>query len=384
MANESLFPNGGSSSGAGTWTFTGGSNLWDGIDNATPVDGEFDSITGGSVEGTVLTLDLTSTTIADGDTVTRIDIKVRAKGVDADDGLDVELVIGGTGQGVVSQTITSTITDYTLNTAGWNSDRTQAQLNGAQVTIANTQAGMPTSSTWTVYEVEVDITFTTGSTTFFETVAATAVGTPTMVKEVTKTIPVTAIGNATLIKQVSKTIAATASGNPTVATAATFLLAIIATAIGVATINTSFVVSVAIAATALGLATISGSVIFGVSIVATAIGVVSLGKMILKSIAITAIGLPQTIKKMFKAIPAVALAIPTLTKQISKTIAVITIGIPIVLASLVIKQTVAAIAIGVPGVVGNIVILVGKVTNIISGLFSKLFSKLFSTPTEDD
>jgi len=63
MANESLFPNGGSSSGAGTWTFTGGSNLWDGIDNGTPVDGEFDSITGGSVEGTVLTLDLTNTTI---------------------------------------------------------------------------------------------------------------------------------------------------------------------------------------------------------------------------------------------------------------------------------------------------------------------------------
>jgi hypothetical protein len=176
MANESLFPNGGSSSGPGSWGFTGGSNLWDGIDNgiATPVDGEFDSVSGASVEGTVLTLDLTSTTIADADTVTNIDIKIRADGVDADDGLDVELVIGGTGQGVVSQAITSTTTDYTLNTAAWNVDRTAAQLNGAQVTISNTQAGMPTSSTWTVYEVEVDITFTPAAADFTAELSAVA------------------------------------------------------------------------------------------------------------------------------------------------------------------------------------------------------------------
>ncbi len=166
MAEEILLPNGGSTGGSPGWQAGGtATNLWDGINNGTtsPDDAEFDDITGGSVEGTVLTLDLTASAIEDSDTVTNVTIKVRADGVDADDAITVNFAPGGSAQTAVSQAITTSPVTYTLNDATWNADRTAAEMDGAQVLITNEQAGMPTASTWTIYEVEVVVTFTEAS-----------------------------------------------------------------------------------------------------------------------------------------------------------------------------------------------------------------------------
>lgn len=160
MATESLLPNGGST--GGSWAAGGtATNLWDGINNGvdTADDAEYDVISG-TTEDVLLTLDLVNSALEDGDTVTDVAIRVRAGGADADDGITVDLAIGGTGQGVVSQSIGVSVNDYNLSNVAWDTDWTAAQLDGAQVLITNTQAGMPTSSTWTIYEVEVVITYT--------------------------------------------------------------------------------------------------------------------------------------------------------------------------------------------------------------------------------
>jgi hypothetical protein len=155
MASDKLLPNG-DDSGWPTGTFA---DIDEGIASA---DGSVMSTT---VDDDVLLLDLTATAVADADTVTQVDIVVRARegaGSAGNNRVGAILVIGGVEQGTEqsSANMTTTFANYTFNVAGWNSDWTQAQLNGAQVRIWARQVGKAESATWEVDAVDVDITYT--------------------------------------------------------------------------------------------------------------------------------------------------------------------------------------------------------------------------------
>lgn len=161
MSEETLVPNG-DDSGWPTGTFADldeGIASADGLVMSTDADGE----------GDVLNLDFTDSGVVDGDTVTNIDIVVRAKiasGPTTSDTLHVDLLFGGVPVG--TQQATGTLTDsfqnFTLNDGGvWNGDRTAAEMDGLQVRLTPAQAGMPVTLQWDVDVVDVVITFTPAS-----------------------------------------------------------------------------------------------------------------------------------------------------------------------------------------------------------------------------
>ena len=104
-------------------------------------------LSNGAVEGDVLDLDLDNSVVEDGDTVTNISFVLRAQApTNSNDGLTVQLLIGGVAQGapVAFGGVPSTWGNSgTLNDAGWNVDRTAAEMDGAQARIVTTQGGMP-------------------------------------------------------------------------------------------------------------------------------------------------------------------------------------------------------------------------------------------------
>ncbi len=98
-------------------------------------------------EGDVLDLDLSNSIVVDGDTVTNISFILRAQApTNSNDGLTVQLLIGGAAQGVpvTFGAVPSTWgNSASLNDTGWNVDRTAAEMDGAQARIVTTQGGMP-------------------------------------------------------------------------------------------------------------------------------------------------------------------------------------------------------------------------------------------------
>lgn len=101
----------------------------------------------GATEGDVLDLDLDDSIVVDGDTVTNISFVLRAQApTNSSDGLTVQLLIGGVPQGVpvaFASVPSSWGNSGVLNDAGWNVDRTAAEMDGAQARIVTTQSGMP-------------------------------------------------------------------------------------------------------------------------------------------------------------------------------------------------------------------------------------------------
>jgi len=163
MAEEILFPDG-TYSGTG-WSGTG-SNISEGI--AAADGNEISSDSDG--EGDVVTIDMANVVdIVDADTITNVSIVLRGRVTTdgGDESFEVDLVIGGTGQGAVAGSAGElTNTHQTLgsrNTGAWNSDWTVAQLNGMQVDVVGVQGGMPTANTWHIDTFQVVITYTPGS-----------------------------------------------------------------------------------------------------------------------------------------------------------------------------------------------------------------------------
>ena len=160
MTTEYLLPNG---DDAGWTTNNAAANCSSGINSGTPTDGSFIETTAN--EGDVINVDLASVVdIVDADTVTSVTVRVRAESSNSSDGIQVDLIIGGSPVGTpFSQaSLAATFTTYTADgaTQGWTGDYTAAQLNGAQVRLTSLQAGMPEACDIRVSEIEVDITYT--------------------------------------------------------------------------------------------------------------------------------------------------------------------------------------------------------------------------------
>lgn len=168
MAEVTILPDGLTRS-AGNWQTGALTDIDEGISAAdgnllqTDTDGE----------GETFTLDFASPGLSDSDTISQVDIVVRhIDGTDTDSDIAVELLIGGTTQGTVTPAHASSLTNDTLNTAGWNTDWTQSQLDGLQVRITATQGGKAVADQWGIDAVEVVITYTAGGPTTVQQAAS--------------------------------------------------------------------------------------------------------------------------------------------------------------------------------------------------------------------
>jgi len=154
VATEKLNPNG--------WN-----NGWPG-GFVTNVDEPIASADGSTVSTFIINdtvrFDLDTTVIDDNDTVTGIDITIRASFQELDGfstgGLSVALFIGGSSQGAeATGNLSSSHSNVVLSNAGWDADWTTAQLNGAQVRVVATGSGT-SIPIWQIDAIDVDITYT--------------------------------------------------------------------------------------------------------------------------------------------------------------------------------------------------------------------------------
>lgn len=161
MATETLNVSGLSASDSGD--FSGAvTNIDEAVASA---DG---SIMSSSANGENETLRVALTdvvSITDGDTVTNVSVTLRGRATGGgNNSFDVTLYVGGTAQGTAgSGGITATMDNYTgINQAGWNTDWTAAQLNGAELLITCKQSGMNVAAQWEVDCLDVIVTYSAG------------------------------------------------------------------------------------------------------------------------------------------------------------------------------------------------------------------------------
>ena len=112
-----------------------------------PISGADGNSYGTTTEDDVATFGLTPTALTDAHTINSVTLTVRAQkgGTAGNERFQVDLLIGGVVQGSQQSTgnLTTSFANYTgINDAGWNSDWTQAELNGMQVRLTAIQAGM--------------------------------------------------------------------------------------------------------------------------------------------------------------------------------------------------------------------------------------------------
>lgn len=170
MAEVFLVPNGDDAGwDAGGWADVDDGGIAPSSPGSGPTDADYlEQTTGG--EGVTIDLDLSAHGITDADTITAVDVYVRAynNGGTGNDNVLVDWLIGGTPQGTQynTGTLTGSPANYVASgsTQAWNADYTASQLDGAQVRLTSAQSGMPTELQTRVTEVEVRITYTPAST----------------------------------------------------------------------------------------------------------------------------------------------------------------------------------------------------------------------------
>jgi hypothetical protein len=120
-----------------------------------------------ATEGDIVVFDLTNTGLTDADTITQLDITFRARETSAasgDNSIDVEFLVGAAVQGNAQNVVLTTdFQDFSLSTDAWDTDWTQAQLDGAQVRCTSVQTGMPSAGGWQVDCLDVVVTYTPDS-----------------------------------------------------------------------------------------------------------------------------------------------------------------------------------------------------------------------------
>ncbi len=160
MATEILQPNG---DFAINWTrVPADTSNFSAVDEGSAAPDDADKLTT-AAKNVADEFDFEDSALVDADTITRVDVKVRARvtGGGANE-IQADLIIGGVSQGTVNQALVNSdpFATFTLNLAAWNSDWTAAQLDGMRVIVKSIQTGMPTASDWEVSVVEAIVTYT--------------------------------------------------------------------------------------------------------------------------------------------------------------------------------------------------------------------------------
>lgn len=246
-----------------------------------------------------------------------------------------------TGTGIKSATNT------TIDPAAGNaSDRyrvaiasTRPASHGNQTLTLRTDASSFAQGPWAV------------GTTFFQTLAAVAVGLGVLARVATypRSLTAVVVGVPVLSRVVTypRTLAAVALGVPTLTKGRFQTLA--ATAVGLATLTAAQLRLVTMAAVTVGVAAMSDVIIFGKTLAAVAVGVPVFSRVVTYSQALvaTAIGTATLTKGMFVTLAATALGVPVTTKGIFKTLSVTATGVPMLATALLSSVTMTATAMGV-------------------------------------
>jgi len=177
LATEFLVPNGDDGGwDAGGWADVDNGGIAPSSPGGGPTDSALVTISGTSKEGITMDFDLTPSAVVDGDTVTEVDVHIRAQnnGGGGSDEVAVDLLIGGipVGSQYLTGTLTGSFANYTANgtTQSWTVDWSEAQMDGMQVRITSSQAGMPAALATEVSEIEVVVSYTeTAGTVPFST-----------------------------------------------------------------------------------------------------------------------------------------------------------------------------------------------------------------------
>ncbi|MBI4637684.1 MAG: hypothetical protein HY727_15205 [Candidatus Rokubacteria bacterium] len=137
----------------------------------------------------------------------------------------------------------------------------------------------------------------------------------------------------------------------------TFFQTLASTAVGVATLAPVFVAVKALIATAVGVAGLSRIMTFVSTLAATAIGVASLVKTISKTLAAVATGAPDLLKMMPKTLAATVIGLPALTQTVVIAVAMpaTAVGVAGLQKVLVVVRTMAGTALGVASLVASFI-----------------------------
>ncbi len=157
MAGELLVPNGDDSG----WTSGAFGDIDEEIAN---VDGALMLTT---VNPDVVILDLSASAVVDADTVTEItiDLWARVVGIGGKDDIVVDLLIGGVAQGagVTHTSVGGTLGLLSATLTEWDVDRSASDMAGMQVQLSSVQRGKGEDATYEVDAVDVNVTYTLGS-----------------------------------------------------------------------------------------------------------------------------------------------------------------------------------------------------------------------------
>ena len=153
MATETRFPSGDDNGWpTGDWT-----NIDESIAAADAATLET------NIDDDVVVIDIGDFAITDADTVTGVQIDIRAKdtGAGGKNSLSVNLDVGGGGLGAVTgANMTNTYATFTFTNALWDLDHSAAELDAMQLIIRANQTGMATAADWQIDAIDVIVTFT--------------------------------------------------------------------------------------------------------------------------------------------------------------------------------------------------------------------------------
>ena len=127
--------------------------------------------------------------------------------------------------------------------------------------------------------------------------------------------------------------------------ATTFFKTIAATAVGAAAVKKGMFHTIQVTAT--GVALVDPTTIFPRTVAVTATGLASIAKTVKKTISVAAVGVAGLAKTVGKIIAVTAVGTPSLIKNVGKTISVVATGAPTVSTRMIFSKTVAATATGI-------------------------------------
>ena len=162
-----------------------------------------------NVDNDTTVVDLDAAGLLDADTINSVTVKIRARdnGAGGNNNLEVDLLIGGVGQGAVLMgvNLTATFTTYTFTDAAWDIDWTSAQLDGMQLSIRSNQTGKGQGADWIIDAIDVDVDYTASAGAAY-TIAGDVTITPSITSTMTFNDHNTLSGDVTITPAINSTM----------------------------------------------------------------------------------------------------------------------------------------------------------------------------------
>jgi len=242
----------------------------------------------------------------------------------------------------------------------WGATLDSDIVNNAGFGVAYVCQATGTNSDAFVDYIRMTVYYTAGAQTFPQSVVATAVGTPVLIKASSfyRTLSPSAVGVAALNKGMYLDIEATAIGVAALSLGKLLSQSINAVALGIANLAKITTYQQIISSTAVGIAGLSKATIHYLALVATAIGLPVVLRGVSKTLSATAIGVSVLARpaSLYRAISATAIGVSALAKANTfvQVITATAIGVSALARVATHYLTITATAIGVLGIIKGV------------------------------